>query len=421
MAKSVVGGHQLSLFSPDKNTSLREKTSLRIPSPEKTLDHSWGLQFSATQLSDALCRVIENELQIEQVDDNLYRADPIGTLPAKAYREYKELVTRLRGTWERKRKQHLFEFDPTDLFQLVRTHKILPDKNPLSYFSSPLSVIEELMLGAGLATLDDGIYRLRFQDDRLFKQDRSQWSILDPSAGTGVILDAVKQGFPEAKLYAVELDPFRRAVLESKGYTLLGDDFLTLETDLRFDYILMNPPFSSKGNKLLSIDHIEKAFTLLAQYGKLASVVPEGLFFSRTAKCDAFLNKVNAQGESWKLPEGSFAESGTGVSTRIISLENRLDEDGYKPYYGYPSRWCYHVMLILDNDSDFHNETIGQLVEKPIEDKPTLRRFLRSRIQEVLYSQRRENGGVFCDEQTLESCIAKCEETISEYREEIAN
>ena len=71
MAKSVVGGHQLSLFSPNTNTTLREKTSLRIPSLEKALNHSWGLQFSATQLSDALCRIIENELQIERVDDRV--------------------------------------------------------------------------------------------------------------------------------------------------------------------------------------------------------------------------------------------------------------------------------------------------------------------------------------------------------------
>ncbi len=85
--------------------------------------------------------------------------------------------------------------------------------------------------------------------------------ILDPSAGSGAILDVVARELdPNAyeprpaktrNLHAIELDPELKAMLQGKNYRVVHDDFLTFRPNLRYDLILMNPPFSNGDEHLL--------------------------------------------------------------------------------------------------------------------------------------------------------------------------
>lgn len=75
--------------------------------------------------------------------------------------------------------------------------------------------------------------------------------ILEPSAGSGNILDAVASMALDT--LAVESDSQLRAILSDKGYNLISDDFLKVQKQdiSHVDLILMNPPFSQDAKHIL--------------------------------------------------------------------------------------------------------------------------------------------------------------------------
>jgi len=87
-------------------------------------------------------------------------------------------------------------------------------------------------------------------------------TVLEPSAGKGDLLDFAMQRKKTWRIGrqrrshdgdvlecdCVEIDPNLRAILQSKGYRVVHDDFLSFATRKRYDLILMNPPFSEGGS-----------------------------------------------------------------------------------------------------------------------------------------------------------------------------
>ncbi len=88
-----------------------------------------------------------------------------------------------------------------------------------------------------------------------YRKNIKKLQILEPSAGTGSILDYLADGLsykaPKANLYAVEINPELVYVLQGKGYKILADDFLSYKPVHTFDLIVMNPPFSNGDEHLL--------------------------------------------------------------------------------------------------------------------------------------------------------------------------
>jgi hypothetical protein len=80
-------------------------------------------------------------------------------------------------------------------------------------------------------------------------------SVLEPSAGGGDLVEAITERFKSSQynsynkekkydIDTIELDPNLQAVLQSKNYRLVHDDFLTYSTYKRYDCIIANFPFS---------------------------------------------------------------------------------------------------------------------------------------------------------------------------------
>lgn len=83
-------------------------------------------------------------------------------------------------------------------------------------------------------------------------------NILEPSAGKGDLCDAIiKHGFwryPEKSrqnIHCCEIEPELQATLRGKGYTLVGMDFLSFQPNVRYNMIVMNPPFRNGEKHLL--------------------------------------------------------------------------------------------------------------------------------------------------------------------------
>ncbi len=146
--------------------------------------------------------------------------------------------------------------------------------------------------------------------------------VLEPSAGRGAILHAIRLAFPrlsqgpEGTLLCCELLEENRAALREAGFRLLrGSDFLAVHTHA--DVILMNPPFGDRAD----IHHILHAITLLRPGGRLVAIASAGVRYRQDALAVAFRKTLDAHGAAMEdLPDGTFAASGTMVRTVIISL-----------------------------------------------------------------------------------------------------
>lgn len=146
-------------------------------------------------------------------------------------------------------------------------------------------------------------------------------TVLEPSAGSGSIADAVKA--TGADVSCVELSPRLVQLLKAKGHDVRQADFMSLaapESD-GFDAVIMNPPFE-RGQ---DIEHVRHAFGFLKPGGQLVAIMSPSAFFSQTAKAIAFRQWFEARGgEKFDLPAGAFKESGTSVATVLITIERGI-------------------------------------------------------------------------------------------------
>jgi len=154
--------------------------------------------------------------------------------------------------------------------------------------------------------------------------------ILEPSAGEGAIalgvVEAMKESRVSAAITCVELHPDRAAWLQTAGFAppqghrTIQADFLacTPEEIGLFDRILMNPPFDMQRD----IDHVFHATRFLAPGGQIVAIMSAGVEFRENRKAVAFRKLVaDMKGEIYDLPLGSFEESGTSVSTCLVTLK----------------------------------------------------------------------------------------------------
>lgn len=144
--------------------------------------------------------------------------------------------------------------------------------------------------------------------------------VLEPSAGNGAILDALRDaGVERSRVWGLEIVPQLLAICREKGHRAEGLDFL--QCSAKYDRIVMNPPFE-RGQ---DAEHIMHAHSLLRPGGRLVSVVCESCFFrteEKYARLRTFLAKT-AFVET--LPAGSFDTPGafrrTGVSARLVAID----------------------------------------------------------------------------------------------------
>lgn len=237
------------------------------------------------------CHVEENIIYLpaDQLDRNTYTA-------------VDKVLAFMGGKWNRKEKGHVFDYAPKDaLDEVIATGEVSNHKKDMQFFPTPKVVAEHL---CDLAEID------------------SASNCLEPSCGRGNIADAIWERKPNG-LIGIELDPIHKSYLDQKPYpTMTGVNFLTYEPDQLPDRIVMNPPFA----KQQDIDHVYKAYSILASGGIMVSVMSVSPFQNTDKKSHYFrlwLEGVGAEVE--ELPEGAFKESGTMVKTCIVKIRKGVE------------------------------------------------------------------------------------------------
>lgn len=136
--------------------------------------------------------------------------------------------------------------------------------------------------------------------------------VLEPSAGTGRILEQLPEG---CEVVAVEINAALGGRLDAGRRAVVIGDFLQCTPETlwgSFDRILMNPPFANADD----IKHIRHALRFLKPGGKLVAICANG------PRQNAQLRPlVEQHGGEWEnLPPDTFAESGTAVNTALFTL-----------------------------------------------------------------------------------------------------
>jgi len=161
--------------------------------------------------------------------------------------------------------------------------------------------------------------------------DLRQKYILEPSAGKGDIIDYIESKtdarwyVKTGKVYCIEQSPDLQAILHSKKYNVLGNDFLSFNSSYNFDLIVMNPPFDD-GDK-----HLLKAWELL-KHGDIVCLLNKETINNPYSKSRQLLANIIKENGTIEDLGSCFvdAERKTNVETVLIRLYKKDNQDSFE-------------------------------------------------------------------------------------------
>lgn len=275
-------------------------------------------------MDTAVLEIIEAGLQFEEIDQEACYVRIPRQLERDLYEKVNKVFKAYGGQWiSGKIKAHRFDYpleSIREFFQAVIDTKVMPKINPLSFFWTASDVAGHMLScmpclgGSGLR-------------------------ILEPSAGTGHLIDVILAEFDRPFITAVELDPFRAKILRRKyahlpNVGVIEADFTVWAASAfgrrEFDACIMNPPFATEGDSLAYVNHIALAWSLLGADGQLASVVPQGIDYRDDDATKRLRQKMKEKGAVEKLPELSFKEAGTGTKTAFVYADKSVGPYTYR-------------------------------------------------------------------------------------------
>lgn len=234
--------------------------------------------------------LIEDLLACEVVNNVV----KLPTTQLNNYAELKKVLTKACGKY--KRNTFVFPMDAKPVINSLVSGETIDFKKEFQFFPTPSSVAEEMT-------------------NEILGYPKT---MLEPSAGHGSLIDAVRKIRPEIKVDAVELSVLNFNVLKEK-YTdvnLFNCDFLGHETSKKYDLIIANPPF----NKNQDIDHFYKMYKLLNEGGQLITIMSTSWTFGQQKKQSGFREFIEEIGADVRSNEnGAFKSSGTMVNSVMVT------------------------------------------------------------------------------------------------------
>ena len=245
-----------------------------------------GIKWSVEEILRH-CTLEDNVLKLPQVQFN-----------KKSYAEAKKWIEEAGGSWQGGKVQGFtFPFNAERVFSILREGKRCNLQQDFQFFATPPEVADWLVMLAG------GVH----EDEK----------VLEPSAGTGSIIDAIHRSCPDVIVDCYELMPENKEILSKKdNICILGDDFTKCDV-AQYDKIIANPPFS----KNQDIRHVRRMYECLNPGGVLAAITGPHWEFGSESECKDFRQWLEDNGgKKFEIKEGTFKESGTGTKTIAIVI-----------------------------------------------------------------------------------------------------
>jgi len=144
-------------------------------------------------------------------------------------------------------------------------------------------------------------------------------AVLDPSGGSGELLDAVQTSCPTVCCEAAECAPTLAALLRGKGYAVLADDMYALRhTGRRWPRIVANPSFHDYEDARQTIEAVEQ---LLAPGGRSVGIVSAGTLWHDDARSQSFWAWLRRwRAHTFDLPATAFLTGVRPVAVRTCCV-----------------------------------------------------------------------------------------------------
>ncbi|HTH48075.1 MAG TPA: class I SAM-dependent methyltransferase [Candidatus Limnocylindria bacterium] len=246
---------------------------------------------------------VQNVLQSAFVEGNVLRLTQ--QLQPKQYAEVAKAIETAGGKWNRKQQAHIFERPVADVLSDVLNggDRVVNQQQTFQTFNTPDDLADEMAVLAGVQPME--------------------W-VLEPSAGTGNLLRAAQRR--GANVFAVEIQEHLTAKLklvkaqgidvEGRRYmpdtVVVHSDFLGFSGNMKFDVVLMNPPFS-RGQ---DYQHILKALSFLKPGGRMAALTSRSTASSHHRDFSELTRKF-AHYSNRLILEGTFKSEGTSIETLL--------------------------------------------------------------------------------------------------------
>ena len=227
-------------------------------------------------------------LKASEFDGSLLRLP--GQLERKLYEHVAKVLRNIGGKWTSAKKAFVFKEDVGDLItSIADSGEYIPERQVLQFYPTPESLAREIV---EIAEIRPG--------------ERT----LEPSAGQGNIAQFMPS--PDC----IELDPKNRAVLEERGFRVVGEDFLKFTPSASYDVIVMNPPFCKQQDAL----HILKAISIANR--RVVAIASQAVMWRTDGHYKMLRDAVAHYGGYMReLPDKSFKEAGTMVNTALVVID----------------------------------------------------------------------------------------------------
>ncbi|MFI7608483.1 class I SAM-dependent methyltransferase [Micromonospora sp. NPDC049366] len=232
----------------------------------------------------------------------------------------------LGGVYTKRIKGYTFETDPTEAIKrAVKTGRAVPVSQSEGYVPTPGDVAEEVCSYpyTDLERLPAGSV------------------VLEPSAGGGQLVRAILEVNPGVRVVALEPNKARAALIGDhdgrvtvfnctlEEYAATARHPIGAGSGIRFNAVVMNPPFAVPGNATLWIDHVMLAWELLRPGGRLVAIVPSALKYRHGKKFDAIRALMQQCGGSEALRPDAFPS----VQARALHLGKPIPMRDERPSY----------------------------------------------------------------------------------------
>ena len=222
-----------------------------------------------------------------------------GQLERKLYVAAAKVIEAAGGKWNRGAQAHVFPDDAASAVDpIILTGEVISAKKDFQAFYTPEDLAYDVVARADV---------------------RPGMTVLEPNAGKGALVIPAHKAGGVVSCIDINEDAMRKIPHGYARNTYVGN-FLGVQPDnfKPFDRVVMNPPFARQAD----IDHVMHALRFLKVGGILTAIMSAGVEFREDRKAKDFRNLIVPfeRGTIERLPQNSFAASGTNVNTVLVTL-----------------------------------------------------------------------------------------------------
>lgn len=141
--------------------------------------------------------------------------------------------------------------------------------------------------------------------------------ILEPSAGSGDLIEGIQNRYKLVDIDCVELNKELRETLISKGYNVIGNDFLKLTPNPIYDYVIACPTYKDN----VDVEHIMHMYEFLKPGGEIISLTHPAWTIQNSSRQQDFREWLNDKTYSMKmLQDCSFVENYETQPSAVIII-----------------------------------------------------------------------------------------------------